>query len=336
MKILFDDVLIPTQKMLYSKIGQMFGDKAVCRNDSYILVQGEAPVMLVAHMDTVHKEPVRQICKSHHGTILMSPQGIGGDDRCGVYALLKIHHDSEVKPWLLFTCDEEVGGIGARQFCSDYLADRLPEGLDDMKLLIEIDRKGENDAVYYDCDNSDFEKYIESKGFKTKFGSFSDISIVAPAIGVAAVNLSSGYYNAHTLHEYIDTKQLNATITKVKEIVKEANSFDFPKYEYIESISYPTYGNKERYSYYGYDYRDYDYEAFLKNVPDEILDECIDLLELYSPEELKMIRSEYGDAMIHELWEYEFFEETKDNPFSKSLHDMTDEEFIGKEAANGM
>ena len=236
--IRIDDVIVPTQKALYAKIRQMFKKTAICRKGSYILVPGTAPIMLLAHMDTVHKEPVQQICKTANGNILMSPQGIGGDDRCGVYSLLTVRREAQNAPWLLFTCDEEIGGVGAGKFCDDWKAKKLPPELADLKLLIEIDRKGANDAVYYDCENTELEDYITSKGFKTEWGSFSDISLVAPALGVAAVNLSSGYYNAHTLHEYINMKQLLATIKRVREIVDESVASDFPKYEYIEAFSY--------------------------------------------------------------------------------------------------
>ena len=79
-----EDFLMPTQKELFSKLCDRFkGRTTVCKN-SYILVRGEAPIMLVAHLDTVHKAPVKHICKTQNGGILMSPQGIGGDDRCGV------------------------------------------------------------------------------------------------------------------------------------------------------------------------------------------------------------------------------------------------------------
>ena len=324
MKVLFEDILRSTQKGLYSKIAKMFENSAVCSKNNYILIKGTAPILLVAHMDTVHREPVREICKSRKGTVLMSPQGIGGDDRCGVYALLTIYEQSSIKPWLLFTCDEETGGIGARVFADDHAKGKMPDELSELKLIIEIDRKGKNDAVYYDCENPDFEKYIASKGFKTKFGSFSDISVVAPAIGIAAVNLSSGYYNAHTLHEYIDTMELNATIQKVAEIVSEVSEPDFPQYEYIEAFGYMSYHRRDPYCCYGFDY-DYDYEEYLKDVPDEYKEDYLDLLEIYYPEELENMRAEGGDNVIHDLWEYEFMgEETSSK---SSLHDLTDKEF---------
>lgn len=233
-----EDYLRPTQKELFSKLCAMYRDRAVICKNKYIIVRGEAPVMLLAHLDTVHKEPVKHICKNGNGNILMSPQGIGGDDRCGVYALTAVYEQSRVKPWLLFTCDEEIGCIGAEAFCSRHEAGKTPKGLDELKLLIEIDRKGRNDAVYYDCDNPEFEAYITSKGFETQYGSLSDISYVAPELGVAAVNLSSGYYNAHTQHEYINRKHLNATVKKVLEIVADAAQPDFPKYEYVERKFY--------------------------------------------------------------------------------------------------
>lgn len=227
-----EDFLKPTQAEFFKLLCKKFHGKAVGIEGSFILVKGNAPVMLIAHLDTVHAEPVKEICASADGNILMSPQGIGGDDRCGVYALNKIYTQAEIKPYLLFTCDEEIGGVGAKQFCLAYRAGLLPK-LDGLKLLVEIDRKGKKDAVYYNCANPDLEKYISSKGFKTAYGSFSDISVIAPELGVAAVNISSGYYNAHTLHEYINVKHLERTIRKVTEIVSDAAQIDFQYFEYI-------------------------------------------------------------------------------------------------------
>ena len=101
-----------------------------------------------------------------------------------------------------------------------------------MKCLVEVDRRGTNDAVYYDCYNPEFEDYIASKGFVTAWGTFSDIAAIAPALGIAAVNLSSGYHNAHTLHEYINRRQLENTIQKVLEIVSDSAESNFPKFSY--------------------------------------------------------------------------------------------------------
>ena len=147
--------------------------------DGFLYAKGTFPVLLVAHMDTVHEECVQKI--KYTGAIMSSPQGIGGDDRCGIYAILQIIKEYHCS--VLFTEDEEKGCIGAEKFAvSDYIVNN------DINYIIEIDRRGTNDCVFYSCDNPDFEEFIESTGyFKTAWGSVSDISTIAPALGVAAV-----------------------------------------------------------------------------------------------------------------------------------------------------
>jgi len=294
--------LFPTQKELFKRITKLYKG-AIIRRGSYILVPGQAPVMLLAHLDTVHPTPVKTICRSDNGNILMSPEGIGGDDRCGVYALVTAHKQAPVKPWLLFTCDEEVGGVGASVFCAEHNKGKLPKRLDDLKALIEIDRKGHSDAVYYSCDNADFENYISSKGFKTAFGSFSDISLVAPELGVAAANLSSGYYNAHTKYEYINRKQLDNTIGKVVEIIADSVKPEFPRYEFIESDDLMYFGRRRRIYYGGFD--DWHDGFDIKQIPADIRSHYKALLDFYTADELEEFRAEQGDRVIKLLAEAE-------------------------------
>jgi hypothetical protein len=171
---------------------------------SYIYAKGTDPYMLVAHLDTVHKDKCKNInytflkdkSKDRMITKLSSPQGIGGDDRCGVILILSLLYNTNVRPSILFTCGEEIGGLGAREFT------RTIKDIND-NFIIEFDRKGCNDVVRYSDDSMELTKALEEFGFKTSYGSFSDISIIAPHYGVSAVNLSSGYYNAHTVSEYV-------------------------------------------------------------------------------------------------------------------------------------
>ena len=323
-----EDFLRPKQKELSDMLRKMYRGKAISYKESFVLVPGTAPIMLLAHLDTVHTEPVRDICKTQNGNILMSPQGIGGDDRCGVFALVSAYDAAPVKPWLLFTWNEEIGGIGARNFAAAYQKGKLPRGLKNLKLLVEIDRKGSKDAVYYDCDNPEFEKYITSKGFVTADGSFSDISVVAPELGVAAVNLSS--YNAHTLHEYINRRQLNAVVKKVIEIVADSTAPEFPQYEYIERKYEPVaFGRHSAWA-------DWDYWNAAKqcnaqtliltkngpedgsaplDLPSKYLNAYNELLDIYSREELEEYRRCFGDDVIWQMYEDEF------GPFYDSIYD---------------
>ena len=60
----------------------------VQKQKGFLYAAGTLPVLLVAHLDTVHRTQPETICYSADGTAMMSPQGIGGDDRAGVYMIL--------------------------------------------------------------------------------------------------------------------------------------------------------------------------------------------------------------------------------------------------------
>lgn len=49
-----EDFLRSTQKQLFKLLAKKFKGKAILSKGNFILVRGTAPVMLVAHLDTVH------------------------------------------------------------------------------------------------------------------------------------------------------------------------------------------------------------------------------------------------------------------------------------------
>lgn len=189
--------------------------------NKYLYCKGNIPVLLVAHLDTVHIKTPTDIFTDHEKGVIWSPQGIGGDDRAGVYGVLKVLE--HCKPHVLFLHDEEIGGIGA-----DYATYHLdpPE----VNYMIEFDRKGVGEAVFYQCGNKEFQDFILGFGFNKNYGSFSDISVLSPIWDLASVNLSIGYHNAHTLHEYIVLDQLYDTVFKTIDIINHEKSnmrYDF-------------------------------------------------------------------------------------------------------------
>lgn len=111
-----------------------------------------------------------------------------------------------------------------------------PKPFEGIKYLIELDRQGENDSVYYRCNNPQFEQMINSYGFITSWGSFSDISIIAPAWELCAVNLSVGYYDEHSLGETWHYRQTLQVIDKVCKILEDSMN-DENEYPYIEGKS---------------------------------------------------------------------------------------------------
>lgn len=213
----------------------------------YVYAKGTIPVLVTAHMDTVHKETVKRYSihnfKKKH--LIKSQQGIGGDDRCGCYMILEII--KEMKPYVLFCEDEEIGGVGSDLFCQTSFVDDVA---DNINYMIELDRANEKDAVFYDCDNPEFTNFIiEHTGYKEAYGTFSDISNLMPETGIAGVNLSCGYYNAHTLKEYVLFEEMENTINVVKELLKVESK----RFEYIEAKKYfpSLYGRYyNNYSYY--------------------------------------------------------------------------------------
>ncbi len=213
-------------KKYCKKVLTSFGYKPKATS-GYLYAEGEIPVMLIAHMDTVHKELPRQII--YKDNYITSPQGIGGDDRCGVYSVLEIA--KQLKCHVLLTEDEESGCIGAREFSVSDIAKKLKKKIN---YCIELDRRGETDAVFYEGDNKEFVKFIESTGhFKEDWGTLSDICYVAPALDCSAVNLSIGYHNEHSKSEYIDLKIMKKNIAEAMKIIQqESERFEWIEYTY--------------------------------------------------------------------------------------------------------
>ena len=195
-----------------------YRNKDILYTDDYVYAKGNIPILLVAHCDIIHKKIPEIIVNDKKQRILWSPTGIGGDDRCGVYAILKICE--KLKPYVLFTTDEETGGIGVRKFTKEV--EELP-----VDFIIEIDRKGNEEVVFYQCGNKDFQNYIISYGFNKEFGSYSDVSTLSTHYDIAGCNVSAGYYNQHTTTEHIYMEHLENTINKVMQILREDDKHKF-------------------------------------------------------------------------------------------------------------
>lgn len=245
----FEKICRMSQKALKNHVKQKLQSThgEVVSGDGYVFAQGKFPVLLMAHLDTVHKKLPNIIEYDEAQDVISSPNGIGGDDRCGVYMIFKILKKYNCS--VLFCEDEEVGCVGADKFVQTVLARQLS-----FNYIIEFDRANANDAVFYQCANDDFEKFITKEFYKKQYGSFTDICEVAPVVGCAAVNLSCGYYKAHTTSEYVVLSEMERSIVEACKILERTTEND--KFEYIESYS--------NYGYYGgsralYDYDDDEY-----------------------------------------------------------------------------
>ena len=192
--------------------------------DNYVYAVGDIPIALVAHMDTVFPKPPKDIYYDREKNVMWSPTGLGADDRAGIFGIIKIINDG-FRPSIIFCADEEKGALGAEKFVKDFV---LP--LSPINFIIELDRRGSNDCVFYDCANDDFITYIEQFGFLESFGSFSDISEICPGWGIAGVNLSIGYEDEHSISEILKVSAMLDTIKKVEHILSLG---EWPSFKYV-------------------------------------------------------------------------------------------------------
>ena len=179
-------------------------------------------------MDTVFKRPPEEIFFDPKHNVMWSPQGLGADDRAGVFAIIQLIRTG-LRPHIIFTTDEELGALGALSLS------KLDCPFTELKYLIQLDRRGSNDCVFYDCDNQAFIDYIESFGFNFNYGTFTDISELCPAWKRAGVNLSVGYRNEHSEAEVLHVGQLLDTIAKVQKMLLDA--INVSEFAYIPSLN---------------------------------------------------------------------------------------------------
>lgn len=209
------DLCVMTQdellRYLSEEILKMYNHNDVEITRNYIYAKGDIPIMLVAHLDTVfNSPPIKEIIfYDPEAQVMWSPYGLGADDRAGVFLILNILNQG-YRPYILFATDEEIGCQGTKKFLLNF-----PSPPQDLNYVIELDRSGIDDCVFYNYNNEDFIDYIESFGFYKDTGSFTDVKMISNVWHVPGVNLSVGYFGEHTCTEMLFLAPLVKTCQKV-------------------------------------------------------------------------------------------------------------------------
>lgn len=190
-------------------------------NYSNILVtKGEGPYpCFCAHLDTVHMYHdgfnIRQAEDKYHTRNYLYAEnnadkrvGIGGDDKCGVFACLYLlERIPNIK--VVFFSSEESGGSGSNGIKTDFFKD--------CKFLGGIDRWNGTDFINkYACEytfSKSFKKAIrpllDRFGYDFNSGLFTDaFNVMDRKIGISCFNMSCGYYSHHSDQEYVDLNEL--------------------------------------------------------------------------------------------------------------------------------
>lgn len=215
-------------KFLIKRLRKYYNnDKIVNKEGKFIIAVG-GNIGLVAHLDVYGKIPPTEIVyNKKHITAIDSI--LGADDRTGVFIILKMLENG-FRPTLIFTHDEEVGGMGARAVADEYSSLGV-------NYLIQLDRRGEG-VVFYGNGNEEFINYILSFRNKKEYGSFSDISTLCPECNVSGCNLGVGYHNEHSHSEYQDIKALEDTLNVVVKMLQDEDSSKYYQYEESETASW--------------------------------------------------------------------------------------------------
>ncbi|MDP6583703.1 MAG: M20/M25/M40 family metallo-hydrolase [Anaerolineales bacterium] len=188
-------------------------------------VEGSDRIIVNAHMDTVANAVADVgVFKTAEDIVFKSKnnQVIGGDDKCGVFAVLKLITDSEIDVPLtaLLTVAEESGCNGVRHAMTYHL-----DYFFDCNFWITIDRRGNSDIITENCDYQLCADKIISllgdlgadSGWSTAVGSISDVSEGVVSLQINGINLASGYYGAHTGAEKVSLKDLRRSIDFLKQ-----------------------------------------------------------------------------------------------------------------------
>lgn len=241
------------RKFLVQVLQKYYDGKDLIIDKDYLAAKGTIPIAVAAHMDTVWETSVgHEVFYDKQKNVMVNLRGGGYDDKVGIFMILKLL-EFGYRPNVVFCANEEIGSLGAEAFVKAY--PKCP--FDDCRFIVMLDRRGVEDCVFYDCENEEFEKYCEGFGFKTAWGSFTDICTLCPAWGMAGVNFSVGYVDEHTVNEKLFVGPMFNTLKKVENILSQPEE-QIPYFKYIPG--YYTYG------YRGWNYKGsrhyYDYSGY--------------------------------------------------------------------------
>lgn len=209
------------------------------------------PICMVAHCDTISRP--RGVELVIDGVSLKNERGVlGADDRAGVYAILRLLDTSVKRPYVIFTNYEESGCVGVRELIRQ---DAFAPYIEEVRLFIEPDRRGDNDYVYYSrILPADIGAFARKFGYTMAHGSTSDVRHLTEKYKRPHLNLSIGYYDQHTSEEKLRLDEMAASIVRIgmmqnsESVPDVVMTDDEITYQRACQSSYENWGDWERMS----------------------------------------------------------------------------------------
>jgi tripeptide aminopeptidase len=202
---------------------------------------------VVSHIDTVHNIDTinikEMLLPNEQGELKPSLKaynddgketGIGGDDKCGVFACLELLKElPNLK--VAFFVSEETGCHGSRN--SD------PTFFENVGYAIQFDAPGNSMVSEYcmgtklfDRKSEFFEKcdqvLTESFNGRNDYQShpYTDVYALKKLYNFSCINFAIGYYDYHTKHEYVVVEDVYSGIESGKKMI-EILGYEFYKFE---------------------------------------------------------------------------------------------------------
>lgn len=251
---------------------------------------------VVAHLDQVQKNHSLDFKAIETDEIIFGyssknrrQEGLGADDKNGIWVALKcLERFDSIK--VAFFVGEEIGCVGSSRCVMSFF--------EDCRFVLQCDRKHGNDLIvnasWTNLCSEDFLKDTgyEKFGYKKENGMLTDVATLKDnGLEVSCLNISCGYYEPHTDHEFTIKSELLGCRDFVFHIIETCNK----PYPHIDE-EFGAYG-----SYYGgYPFEEYDIacemvDDYLSYNPHASVQEVYDL---FKDEFIHLDKADFKE-MIH-------------------------------------
>ncbi len=212
------------------------------------IVKGESESYpcVVAHLDQVQRLHSKDFMPIETKDIIFgySPnnkrqEGLGADDKNGIWIALKCLEKYDTLK-VAFFVSEEIGCIGSSKADMEFFKD--------CRFIVEPDRRGYQDIIikigWTSLCSPEFLKDInyEKFGYRVTDGMMTDIQeLKERGFSGSCINLSCGYYEPHTDHEFTIKKDLLKCLSLVQNIIENCNKVYYhqsesSKHDYQDDI----------------------------------------------------------------------------------------------------
>ena len=206
---------IPGVKLETDKIGNLY----ITKGDA------ESYPCIAAHLDQVQRLHSKDFTAIETEEIIFGyssrnkrQEGLGADDKNGIWIALKCLKKYDTLK-LAFFVSEEVGCVGSGKAVMDFF--------NDCRFVIQPDRRGYQDIIneigWTSLCSPEFLQAAGYKkfGYKETHGMMTDVQeLKERGLQVSCINLSCGYYEPHTDHEFTIKKDLMNCLSLVEHIIE--------------------------------------------------------------------------------------------------------------------